>query len=478
MKKNHTRQFILVGCLIVTTCFAMAYAGKTNLPATHTHQTTSNKNGIVTLSGSLTQDKIYSGSNGMVSLALTINTDDIKNNGIAEDTENIQHVDMVIVLDRSGSMAGQKLDDAKKAALNLIYDLSPSDRFALVSYSNTATRLSSLQYVTPSSRERLRATISRISAGGGTNLGHGLHEGINMLASSNKTGNLGRVILISDGLANQGITNPNALGNMASVAAKKDLSITTVGLGYDFNEQLMTAIADRGTGTYYYLENPSAFASVFRKEFHRAGTVAASSVKIRIKEKNGIKLVDAGGYPISHENNMAVFFPRDLQSGETRKLFLNLKVPTGREKTFKISGIDLSYRFGGKPFNVKLITPFTLACVTDPEAAMASIDKDTWGHKVIKEDFNRLREEVAKDIKIGRKKKAMKRIEHYQSTQQAINVQVQSEAVTGNLEKDLMDLRNIVDDTFSGKESEVKEKQKINAKALQYKGYNGRRANN
>ena len=108
MKKNHTRQFILVGCLIATTCFAMAYAGKTNLPATHTHQTISNKNGIVTLSGSLTQDKIYSGSDGMVSLVLTINTDDIKNNGIAEDTENIQHVDMVIVLDRSGSMAGQK----------------------------------------------------------------------------------------------------------------------------------------------------------------------------------------------------------------------------------------------------------------------------------------------------------------------------------------------------------------------------------
>ena len=106
---------------------------------------------------------------------------------------------------------------------------------------------------------------------------------------------------------------------------------------------------------------------------------------------------------------------------------------------------------------------------------MASIDKDTWGHKVIKEDFNRLREEVARDIKIGRKKDAMKRIEQYHSTQQAINAQVQSEAVAGNLEKDLKDLRDTVADTFSGKKSEVKEKQKINAKALQYKGYNGRR---
>ncbi len=475
MKKNRYRPFILVGCLIATTCFAMAYAGKTNMATSPTTQTTSNKNGIVTLSGSLTQDKIFSGSDGMVSLALTINVDDTSDSANPENTTNIQHVDMVIVLDRSGSMNGKKLDDAKKAALNLVSILSPSDRFALVTYSNTAVRLSDLAYVTPSTRKRLRAVISGISAGGGTNLGQGLTEGINLLAGSDKTGNIGRVILISDGLANQGITNPNALGNMASMAAKKDFSITTVGLGLDFNEQLMTAIADRGTGTYYYLENPSAFAAVFQKEFHHASTVAASSVKIRIAEKNGIKLVDAGGYPVSYENNTAVFFPQDLQSGETRKLFLNLKIPTGREKTFKIDGIDLSYRYQGQPYTVKLTTPFTLACVSDPKAAIASIDRETWSHKVIKEDFNRLREEVAKDIKIGRKNKAMKRIEQYHSTQQAINAQVQSEAVAGNLEKDLKNLRDTVADTFSGKESEVKEKQKINAKALQYEGYSGRR---
>jgi Ca-activated chloride channel family protein len=475
MKKNRIRQLLLVGCLIATTCFAMAYAGKTSLTTSGIVQTASSKNGIVTLSGSLTQDKIYSGSDGMVSLALTINTDDITDNSIAGDAGNIGHVDMVIVLDRSGSMAGKKLDDAKKAAMNLISKLSPSDRFALVTYSNTAVRLSDLEYVTPSTRERLRNAISKISAGGGTNLGHGLTEGINMLTRAEKASNLGRVVLISDGLANQGIIDPNVLGNMASVAAEKDFSITTVGLGHDFNEQLMTAIADRGTGTYYYLENPSAFAAVFQKEFHRANTVAASAVKIRIEEKNGIKLVNAGGYPISYKNNTAIFFPGDLQSDETRKLFLNLKVPTGREQTFNIDGIDLSYRFAGQAYTVKLSTPFTLACVTDHKAAIASIDKDTWGYKVIKEDFNRLKEEVAKDIKIGRKKEALKRIEQYHSTQQTINAQVQSEAVAGNQKKDLKNIRDTQADTNTGKESEVREKQKINAKALQYEGYSGRR---
>ena len=475
MKKNRIKPFVLVALLIVTTCFAMAWADKKNVSATPTLQTVIHKNGIVSLSGSLTQTQIYAGGDGLASLALTLDADDIRDAGESSDTAP-RHVDMVIVLDRSGSMAGKKIADARTAALNLIADLSPADRFALVTYSGQAARLSGLEPVTPSTRRHLSAAIGRISAGGGTNLGQGLKKGIDILTGAEKIGNQGRLILISDGLANQGITDVNALAALAAIATDETFSISTVGLGYDFNEQLMTAIADLGTGTYYYLENPAAFASVFQKELHRAGMVAATAVKIRVPEQSGLKLVAAGGYPISRANSHAVFYPGDLQSGETRKLFLTVKVPTGRAKTFRISGIDLSYRFQDVPYTVKLNTPLTLACVKDPAAAVASIDKETWGYKVIKEDFNRLREEVAKDIKTGKPATAMKRIDAYRATQQAINEHVQSEAVAGNLEKDLTVLRATVADTFSGAESDVKEKQKKNAKAIQYEGYSGRRS--
>lgn len=478
MKKTRIKPFVLVAVLIVTTCFAMAWAGKKNVSADPSPQTVTHKNGIVSLSGSLTQNKIYAGGDGLVSLALTLDTDDIRDAGESSGTAAPQHVDMVIVLDRSGSMAGQKIADARKAALNLIADLSPADRFALVTYSGQATPISSLEPVTPSIRRHLSAAISRISAGGGTNLGQGLKKGIDLLTGAEKIGNQRRLILISDGLANQGITDVHALAALAAIATDEAFSISTVGLGYDFNEQLMTAIADRGTGTYYYLENPAAFASVFQKELHRAGMVAATGVKIRMAEKSGLKLVAAGGYPISRENSHAVFYPGDLHSGETRKLFLTVKVPTGREKTFRLSGIDLSYRFQETPYTVTLSTAFILACVKDPAAAVASIDKETWGYKVIKEDFNRLREAVAKDIKTGKPAAAMKRIDAYHATQQAINAKVQSEAVAGNLEKDLTVLRATVADTFSGAEGEVREKQKKNAKAIQYEGYSGRRSKN
>jgi len=296
-----------------------------------------------------------------------------------------------------------------------------------------------------------------------------------MLTSSTKIGNTGRLILISDGLANKGITSINALRNMASHAVKKEFSISTAGVGNDFNELLMSTIADHGTGNYYYLENPAAFAAVFNNEFEQTRTAAATSVKVSFKEKNGIKLMDAGGYPVGTENSTAVFFPGDLVSGETRKLFLSLKVPTDQITSFDISGITLQYHYKGTLYRVSLSKPLKLTCVKDPKAAIASIDKGIWEHKVIKEDFSRLKEAVAGDIRSGHKEEAVKKIDRYYTEQQAINASVQSDAVEGNLDHDVKQLRDTVDETFTGKPAAVAEKQKKNAKVLQFEGYRMRR---
>jgi len=472
MKNARIRQLILVAGLIAVTCLAMAYTENgpalttTPMPASPVSAT----NGIVTLSGALTQEKIYAGGDGAAAIVLTMSADKI-----ATGEATAQHVDMVIVLDRSGSMDGEKLENARKAVLNLVSELSPSDRFALVTYSDDAQVVSGLAAVTPESRGPLCDRVRNIQASGGTNLGRGLEEGIRILKSAPRTGNLGRIVLISDGLANQGITGPDALGAMAAMATEHRFSVTTVGVGYDFNEQLMTLLADRGAGTYYFLENPAAFASVFRNECTRTRAVAASGIRVRIPESGGIRVADAGGYPVMREPGYAVICPGDLGSGETRKLFLNLKVPTGRVATYTISGIGLEYRFREEPHAVTLSTPFTLACVNDPNEALSSINRETWAGKVLTEDFNRLREEVAEDIRNSAPAAAMNRIEAYDAAQQTINAQVKSEAVAASLEHDLKDLRETVADTFSGAPPEVLEKQKANAKAMQYEGYSERR---
>ena len=462
MKKKTVRPLFLVGALIAVTCAAMAYSSSGIGPTLGVVV----RNGILTLSGQLDQDKVLSGGDGRVALALTLHADDV----LDIDDGDARPVDLVVVLDRSGSMRGKKINDAKQAAMDLLSKLSPNDRLALVSYANDVRRHSNLLRITPTNRMLLATAIRGISANGGTNLGAGLQEGIDVLTASQQDGRVGKVILISDGLANQGITNPAALSQMASVAVEKEFGVSTVGVGNEFNEQLMTAIADRGAGRYYYMEDPTAFAAVFQKEFHSTRAVAAAAVEVRVPLSNGVSLIEAGGYPVDVKNNVAVFYPGNLLSGETRKIFLTFQVPTREDALFEIKGIHAGYCYDGSTYTANLAESFKIACVTDQDEVFASIDKSEWGARVVNDEFNRLREEVAADIKAGNEEEALDRINHYATKQQSINAVVGSSEVASNLEKDVEDLRAAVNGTFLGEPQEVEQKQKRNDTALLYEG--------
>ncbi len=472
MKRKQITRLLTIGSLVFITAAAMVYAGQRKGAPGEPASTVQGKQGILSLSGSLTQDKVLQGSEGVVGLSLTLHADEIPD----AEQQGPRSVDMVIVLDRSGSMdEGQKIEYARQAVLQLLSTLTERDRFALVTYSDGVRIESALTPVTGAARERMASIVRQVAAGGGTNLGDGLRAGMDLMRSSGGRGGLGRVVLISDGLANQGVTDPRTLGEMAAGAVAGEFAVSTVGVGSDFNEELMTALADRGTGNYYYLENPNTFAAVFQKEFQSTRVVAASAVEIRIPLTAEISLLEAGGYPIEISGGEAVFRPGDVLSGQTRKLFLSLKVPTNRETAFTLEGVSARYLHDGQRRTVTLAEPFKLACVKKKQEVWASIHRESWEGKVLNEDYNKLKEEVARDIKGGDRDKALERIQTYHDARQAINAQVKSQAVSDNLEKDLGSLRETVGETFTGNEQEVRSKQKQNAKSMQFESYLGRR---
>ena len=476
MKPTRLKSFILIVVLIAVTGGALAYstgAAKTLLsdlfrPSPGGHQMVSSP---ISLGGHLVQHKVLQGSSGHVNLSLTLTAAD----DLGSDTTVQRNVDMVIVLDRSGSMKGRKLADARQAVLDLLSTLTAKDRFAFVTYSDGVQRMSNLKPVSTAHQQQLAKRIAGLTAGGGTNLGAGLQTGIDVLLSSEEIGNTRKLVLISDGLANKGITDAAELGAMAGIAVEKEFAVSTVGVGNDFNEQLMTTIADRGAGNYYYLENPVAFSEVFQKEFLYAQTTVASNVAIWFPLGNGLSLIDAAGYPIMRQKDFAVFYPGSLRSGQTRKLFLTLQVPTHNQARFEINNLKVRYRFNGQLLETVLAEPFKIACVENKKEVQASIDKTAWAEKVIQEDYNRLKQEVAADVRAGKKQGALKRIHRYYQEQDAINASVGSAEVRQNLNRDLKDLRQRVEDTFSGEPSAVMRKQKASSKALQYEGYKGRR---
>jgi Ca-activated chloride channel family protein len=466
---------MLVATLIVVTAAAMAYTARDKpaaspFPPPAPHYTSSG-DGVLKLSGHLVQTQVLKGSRGDVGLELILAAD----HAIADQAAASHGVDFVVVLDRSGSMQGVKLEYARRSLQHLLSGLTGRDRFALFSYSDGVQRHCDLLPVTDLNRGRIQSAVNAVYPGGATNLGDGLRAGIDLLAAAARPGHPGRVILISDGLANRGVTDPNALGRIAAVAAGKEFAVSTVGVGIDFNEFLMTKIADRGAGSYYYLENPSAFAEVFQKEFLAAKSAAAAGIAVSIPLPDGVRLVDAAGYPVTVNGGTAVFYPGSLRSGQTRRLFLTLQVPTDLEKRFDIGRISVAYQHAGRHHETALESPLTVACVADQTSVFSSIDRPRWERKVLMDDYNRLKEEIAADISAGKLDGARSRIEQYEREQQALNSVVRSPEVSKNLEIDVKDLRKRVDETFRGSPAAVMEKQKSSAKALQYEGYSERR---
>ena len=469
--KTYEKSLWRVIGLIVAVGAVLAYVAADNSVMAQLISAKPAGKGTVSAKANLVQEKILKGSDGKVSLALTLTAAEIKQ----LTHRPIPRTDLVIVLDRSGSMKGQKIHDARKAVLRLIDRLNVDDRLAVVTYSNGVNTLAPLMPMDARHRREVKDAVQRIYSGGGTNLGGGLQRGIQTLMQTDADGRQRKVILISDGLANHGVTDPVALGNMASGAVEHNYSVSTVGVGYDFNEVLMTNIADHGAGNYYFLEDPTHFAQVFEKEFESARNVAASGLEIRIPVKDGVQLINAGGYPIENKSGWAVIHPGDLLSGQERKLFLTFQVPTDRIREYQLGGYEVRFMAAGNERQLEIEDDLTLACVADPKAVVASIDKTAWGDRVVKEDYNQLKEEVAADIRMGRKEAAISKIREYETRTSAVNDEVGSAKVADNLEKDVQQLRQSVEETFAGAPAAVAEKKKQRSKALQYESYQIRR---
>jgi Ca-activated chloride channel family protein len=175
MKRKRMRNLLLIAALIAATGVAMAVSQNSLgvfsigqgpvLPQPHLTD-----NGVLRISSQLNQNRVLQGSDGLVGLNLTLRADDMATAGEIK----VNDVDMVIVLDRSGSMKGRKITDARQAVRQLLSKLSAADRFALVTYSDGVRIDSNLQNVTPDNRRNMEHAVSRVKVGGGTNLGAGL----------------------------------------------------------------------------------------------------------------------------------------------------------------------------------------------------------------------------------------------------------------------------------------------------------------
>ena len=205
---------------------------------------------------------------------------------LSGDAERVP-LNVALVLDRSGSMSGEKIRQARNAALIALDYLQADDLFSLVTYDSKVRVLIPATRV--SDRYELRRTIESIRTGGNTALFAGVSKGVSEVRKFLDDNHVNRVILLSDGLANVGPSTPDELGRLGRRLGREGISVTTIGMGLGYNEDLMVQLAGNSDGNHVFVERASDLARIFRSEFGELGTVVAQDLTVIIQCEPGVR---------------------------------------------------------------------------------------------------------------------------------------------------------------------------------------------
>jgi Ca-activated chloride channel homolog len=200
--------------------------------------------------------------------------------GDAPPPSDRQPLNLALVLDRSGSMHGRKLERAKEAASLLVRRLGDDDVVSVVAYDDGVHTV--VGRLPGAHRQEILSRIESIEVGGSTNLSGGWLRGRELVARGRVDGGVSRVLLLTDGLANVGITNPAMLHDLVATAAATGVTTTTIGFGDDFDETLLQELAGAGGGSAYYIEQPDQAPAVFEAEIDGLMALAAQNVTVRV----------------------------------------------------------------------------------------------------------------------------------------------------------------------------------------------------
>ena len=372
---------------------------------------------VVTLEAGLDRASVLEGSDGLVRVELVLRGRE------AQDalTPRVP-ADLVVVLDRSGSMQGAPIATALGAVRELIAGLADGDRFALVSYASDARLDVPLSAADAATRASWSRRLDSVQASGGTHLASGLDRAHTVLAEARRQGRAPRVIVLSDGLANQGDYSLEGLRRRAARAVGGEYVLSSVGIGDGFDETVMSALADAGAGNFYYLPDLTRLAGVFSDEFAAARETVARGLSVRFAPADGVRLAAAGGYPLLPESDGSLrFHPGDLFGGQERRIWLTLHAPTAAAGEVALGGVRVDFAGpDGARGSASLEALPELACVADDAAYYASFDAERYRRATLSESLGQLKQSVAMKLAEGRQEEAVAELEAYRAANEAV----------------------------------------------------------
>ncbi|HEY5945684.1 MAG TPA: VWA domain-containing protein [Kofleriaceae bacterium] len=281
---------------------------------------------------------------------------------------------LAVVIDRSGSMEGEPLANAKAAAANLVAQLDERDAFTIVTYSSADETVVPMTRATAAAKAAARDAIDRIWDDGNTCISCGISRGAAELATSPVHDGLRRMVLISDGQANTGLWDRNDLAQLATETATRGISISTVGVGLDFDEVTMTELADVGHGHYYFVEDTAKLGQMFERELGGLAETVAADVRLVVTDMSGT-IEEAYGYPMIRQGHEVIVPIADLRAGETRKVVLRSTIDTSNTGKLAVAQFALHWRRTSDGGFDQTRTQLDTIVVRDLDRVRATIDR-------------------------------------------------------------------------------------------------------
>ncbi len=284
-----------------------------------------------------------------------------------------------LVIDKSGSMEDDnKIGKARDGAAMALERLNEDDVASVVAFNHDVDVLLPAQHVTD--HGRISQIIQRLEAGGNTALYAGTEEGLRQVSKYLDRGRVNRLILISDGLANVGPSSPQEVAALGMKAAAKGISITTIGLGLGYNEDLMTKLAYAADGNHAFVERSDQLVDIFNKEFGDVLSVVAHDLIIRIDCHKGFKPTRMLGHEAEIKDGVAILHLNQLYGKQQKYAVLELEVPPGASAgDLSVADVELSYSAMGETKRITDHSQVSVRITPKIEDEQASLNKAVMG---------------------------------------------------------------------------------------------------
>lgn len=247
---------------------------------------------------------------------------------------------LMLVADTSGSMSGEgKIEGVRRAARHLAGALGPEDVLSVVRFSSGASVLLDRA---PASGPSAARALAALHPGGGTNLSAGLDVARDRLHGHVDRG-LQRVIVLSDGLVNEGDTAPSLLARRVAALQAEGTSVSTVGLGVDFDEDLMAQLADGGGGTYTFVDGATSLTQAFAAELDRTAALVGQRATVRLDLGAHVAPIELLGWEGSQDDRGWTIPVGDLYAGHPKTVVARVRVTAPAAPTVDVATAEVRW---------------------------------------------------------------------------------------------------------------------------------------